>query len=74
ALRYWQEQTIDLVITDCSMPIMDGLALTKQLRTRQKKPLTILGLTANAQPEERVRCIAAGMDDCLFKPLRLSQL
>ncbi|MEL5596577.1 response regulator [Serratia ureilytica] len=74
ALYYWQEQDIDLVITDCSMPVMDGLALTQQLRKRQKRPLTILGLTANAQPEERVRCLVAGMDDCLFKPLRLSQL
>ncbi|HAT2893017.1 TPA: response regulator, partial [Serratia marcescens] len=74
ALQLWQEQDVDLVITDCSMPVMDGLALTRQLRKMQRKPLTILGLTANAQPEERIRCMAAGMDDCLFKPLRLSQL
>lgn len=74
ALQLWQERDVELVITDCSMPIMDGLELTRQLRRMQRKPLTILGLTANAQPEERIRCMAAGMDDCLFKPLRLSQL
>ncbi|MDS0824895.1 ATP-binding protein [Serratia marcescens] len=74
ALELWLTQPIDLVITDCNMPVMDGLELTRQLRQQQRKPLIILGLTANAQPEERVRCIAAGMDDCLFKPLRLSQL
>lgn len=74
ALQLWQEQDVDLVITDCSMPGMDGLALTRQLRKMQRKPLTILGLTANAQPEERVRGLVAGMDDCLFKPLRLPQL
>ncbi|MBH1930370.1 transporter substrate-binding domain-containing protein [Serratia rubidaea] len=74
ALRLWREHDIDLVITDCSMPVMDGLALTARLRQAQTRPLTILGLTANAQPEERARCIAAGMDDCLFKPLRLPQL
>ncbi|HCJ7369201.1 TPA: transporter substrate-binding domain-containing protein [Enterobacter hormaechei subsp. xiangfangensis] len=74
ALRLWKEHDIDLVITDCNMPVMDGLALTGRLRQAQTWPLTILGLTANAQPEERARCIAAGMDDCLFKPLRLPQL
>ncbi len=74
ALRLWQENTIDLVITDCSMPVMDGFALTQQLRQKQRGPLTIMGLTANAQPEERLRCLEAGMDDCLFKPLRLPLL
>ncbi|NBJ36919.1 transporter substrate-binding domain-containing protein [Serratia fonticola] len=74
ALQLWQVNDIDLVITDCSMPVMDGLALTRLLRQAQTNPLTIMGLTANAQPEERVRCLAAGMDDCLFKPLRLPQL
>lgn len=74
ALWLWQENTVDLVITDCSMPVMDGFALTRQLRQKQRGPLTIMGLTANAQPEERLRCLDAGMDDCLFKPLRLPQL
>lgn len=74
ALTLWQENDIDLVITDCSMPVMDGFVLTKQLRSKQQGPLMIMGLTANAQPEERLRCLEAGMDDCLFKPLRLPQL
>ncbi|MBP1133084.1 two-component system sensor histidine kinase EvgS [Serratia sp. PL17] len=74
ALALWRENHFELVITDCNMPVMDGLALTRQLRKQQRTSLTILGLTANAQPEERARCIAAGMDDCLFKPLRLPQL
>ncbi|WP_190314929.1 transporter substrate-binding domain-containing protein [Pantoea sp. M_9] len=70
----WQGGEFDVVITDCSMPGMDGLALTRLIRTHQRKPLTILGLTANAWPEERNRCLDAGMDDCLFKPLQLPQL
>ena len=74
ALWLWQENQIDLVITDCSMPVMDGFTLTRELRKKQREPLTIMGLTANAQPEERSRCLEAGMDDCLFKPLRLPQL
>ncbi|WP_445335505.1 response regulator [Citrobacter koseri] len=74
ALERWNEQHFDMVITDSNMPVMDGLSLTRLLRERQQKSLIILGLTANAQPEERSRCIAAGMDDCLFKPLNLKEL
>lgn len=74
ALQLWRKSHVELIITDCSMPVMDGLELTKCLRKEQQVPLIILGLTANAQPEERARCLAAGMDDCLFKPLQLSQL
>lgn len=74
ALKQWQEDDFDLVITDCNMPIMDGITLTRHLRQDQTRAVTIFGLTANAQPEEKARCLAAGMDDCLFKPLRLTQL
>lgn len=70
----WQQERHELVITDCSMPGMDGLALTRLIRERQSQPTIIMGLTANAWPEERKRCQAAGMDDCLFKPLQLPQL
>ncbi|KGQ13184.1 Sensor protein evgS [Beauveria bassiana D1-5] len=56
------------------MPGMDGPALTRLIRQHQAEPVVILGLTANAWPEERTRCRMAGMDDCLFKPLQLPQL
>lgn len=74
AWELWQSQPFDLVITDCSMPGMDGLALTQLIRQHQHQPVVVLGLTANAWPEERTRCQQAGMDDCLFKPLQLPQL
>lgn len=70
----WQQQEFDLVITDCSMPGMDGLELTRLIRRHQQRPVMIVGLTANAWPEERARCQQAGMDDCMFKPLQLPQL
>jgi len=70
----WRQQRFELVITDCSMPGMDGLALTRLIREHQTHPTIIIGLTANAWPEERSRCQEAGMDDCLFKPLQLQQL
>lgn len=74
AWALWQAGEFDVVITDCSMPGMDGLALTRLIRAHQQAPLTVLGLTANAWPEERNRCLEAGMDECLFKPLQLLQL
>jgi two-component system sensor histidine kinase EvgS len=74
----WQAQTFDLVIVDCNMPIMNGYELARAIRRQEQQtprpPCTILGFTANAQPEEIQRCKQAGMDDCLFKPLTLSAL
>ncbi|WP_242514462.1 response regulator [Enterobacter cloacae] len=70
----WQQKSFDLIITDCSMPGMDGFALTRLIREHEQQHSVIMGLTANAWPEERLRCQNAGMDDCLFKPLQLHQL
>lgn len=75
ALDRLKDHHYDLIITDCDMPVMDGLTLTRHIRQfSQGNQIKIFGLTANAQAEERIRCLQAGMDDCLFKPLRLSQL
>ncbi|MGX5079600.1 response regulator [Enterobacter mori] len=68
ALLFLNDEAFDLVITDCQMPVMDGIALTQAVRATNKT-LPIWGLTANAQPSERERCLAAGMNECLFKPL-----
>ncbi|WP_406818902.1 transporter substrate-binding domain-containing protein [Pseudomonas sp. KnCO4] len=78
ALARWQAAHFDLVITDCSMPVMDGHQLTRRIRSlegeRGLAPCRILGVTANAQAEERARCLASGMDECLFKPIGLRTL
>ena len=78
ALARWQEARFDLVITDCSMPVMDGHELTRRIRSLEGEhglPAgRILGVTANAQAEERTRCLASGMDECLFKPIGLRTL
>lgn len=78
ALARWQAARFDLVITDCSMPVMDGQELTRRIRSlegeRGLAACHILGVTANAQAEERARCLASGMDECLFKPIGLRTL
>ena len=78
ALELWRTHAFDVVITDCNMPQLNGYELTGAIRDEERAqgvPRTlILGFTANAQPEEKVRCLEAGMDDCLFKPIRLADL
>ncbi|WP_123724004.1 ATP-binding protein, partial [Pseudomonas protegens] len=77
-LRAWRNGAFDALITDCNMPTMDGYELTRAIRdiesTKITPRCTILGFTANAQLEERARCLEAGMDDCLFKPISLHDL
>ena len=66
----------DLVFMDCFMPNMDGYTATAELRRcRQSGPhLPIIALTANAMAEDRVACLAAGMDDYVSKPIQLETL
>ncbi|WP_330211330.1 ATP-binding protein [Pseudomonas sp. AM4(2022)] len=77
-LRTWRSHPFDVVITDCNMPVMNGYELAKAIRDDEaasgKPPCLILGFTANAQPDEVDRCLAAGMDDCLFKPISMKDL
>jgi len=78
ALREWLQAPFDVVISDCNMPRLGGHALARAIREherrRQLPACRLIGLTANAQRQERLRCRAAGMDECLFKPLALGSL
>lgn len=77
-LELWRNHPFDVVITDCNMPIMNGYELASAIRNEERakglEACLILGFTANAQREEKVRCREAGMDDCLFKPISLKDL
>ncbi|WP_236054199.1 transporter substrate-binding domain-containing protein [Pseudomonas arcuscaelestis] len=78
ALDAWQADHFDLVITDCNMPVMSGYALARSIRQlegrKQRSAMAIIGCTANAMKEERERCLAAGMDELLVKPVSLDHL
>jgi CheY-like chemotaxis protein/HPt (histidine-containing phosphotransfer) domain-containing protein len=76
AVEACRRATYDLVLMDCQMPEMDGLRATALIREHEaaSRRTPILALTASAMPEDRRRCLAAGMDDYLTKPVRLQFL
>jgi CheY-like chemotaxis protein len=80
ALAAFNPANFDLVLMDCQMPNMDGLDATRFIRMKESaifpahKKIPIIALTAHAMPEDRERCIAAGMNDYLPKPFDVSDL
>jgi PAS domain S-box-containing protein len=68
AIEMIQANEFDIVLMDVQMPILDGLEATKYIREELKLTTPIIGLSANAMPEEVEICKQAGMNDYLVKP------
>ena len=66
-------EKFDAILMDCRMPVMDGYEAAARLRAAGWR-LPIIALTANVSEEQRQKCLAAGMDDFLSKPMEASQL
>src|SRR5690606_21174671 len=78
ALEKLADSRYDLVFMDCQMPVLDGYSATRRWREREAATgaprLPIVAMTANAMAGDRQRCLDAGMDDYLSKPVAREQL
>ena len=77
AVAHVKEGSYDLIFMDVQMPSMDGLEATRRIRVMEHntdRHLPIVAMTANAMKGDRERCLEAGMDDYIAKPIRFQEL
>ena len=79
ALEAWESGAFDLILMDVQMPVMDGFATAEAIRRREatkadRSRTPIIALTAHAMTDDRDRCLAAGMDGFLTKPIQTREL
>ena len=76
ALEAFEHDRYDLVLMDCQMPKMDGFMATRAIRAREdpRHRTPIIALTASAMDSDRTRCLQAGMDDFMSKPIEREEL
>ena len=79
ALARLQEEQYDLVLMDCQMPEMDGFEATRQMRQQKilsirQSSMPVIAMTANVMEGDKQRCLDAGMDDYLGKPVKMDEL
>ncbi|WP_369856306.1 response regulator [Candidatus Thalassolituus haligoni] len=76
ALQALQQDTFDLILMDINMPVLDGIQATREIRqlSADISQIPILALTANAMMEDRQRCLSAGMNGFVSKPIRMETL
>jgi PAS domain S-box-containing protein len=77
AIDFWEHESFDVVLMDVQMPEMGGFEATGHIRAREfdsRRHIPIVAMTANAMKGDRERCLEAGMDDYISKPIRAEEL
>jgi two-component system sensor histidine kinase/response regulator len=84
ALEEWERGEFDVILMDLQMPVMNGFAACAAIREREAlrahgpldavERIPIIALTAHAMGEDRERCLSAGMDGFLTKPIKVNEL
>ena len=78
ALDWLEQHSCDVVVADCHMPLMDGYAMTRQIRAREAASgaprLPVIAYSAGVTEDEKATCRAAGMDDHIPKPVPMAVL
>ena len=74
AIEKFNEHFYDVILMDVQMPEMDGLEATRLIRTKQYQQPVIISMTANAMQDDKDKCLAAGMDYYISKPIDVTEL
>jgi CheY-like chemotaxis protein len=74
AVTLLMRESVDLVLMDCQLPVMDGFEATREIRRRISRTLPVIAMTANFDGSDRDRCFDAGMNDFVAKPVDFSKL
>ena len=76
AIACWEKESPDVILMDIQMPVLDGITAAQRIRELESgklKPVKIIAATAGAFKADRVRCLKAGMDDYMAKPIKLEE-
>lgn len=74
AVKACNDTKFDIIFMDCQMPVMDGYTATENIKLTQNEKTPIIAMTANSSQEDKEKCISAGMNDYLVKPIRQKKL